>query len=109
MNLMYAYVDPSAMTLIVQLIVWGILLLCVYFIPAIVAKKKKHSNKTAILLLNIFLGWTLVGWVVSLVWAVKKPPVYQTINYNITNPANVTVETENLNGEQEKQDEKIGG
>ncbi|TQS71274.1 superinfection immunity protein [Ornithinibacillus gellani] len=24
------------------------------------------------LVLNLFLGWSLVGWVVSLVWAVKK-------------------------------------
>ena len=26
---------------------------------------------TAILLLNFFLGWTMIGWIVALVWAVK--------------------------------------
>lgn len=52
--------------------VWIILGLVVYFVPTMVAFKKKHLNKTAILLLNLFLGWTFVGWVVALVWSVKK-------------------------------------
>lgn len=44
----------------------------VYFIPTIVAERKKHSQITAIALLNIFLGWTFLGWVVALIWAVIK-------------------------------------
>lgn len=48
------------------LIVLGIL---IYFSPAILAYQKKKGNKQAILALNFFLGWTLVGWVVALVWA----------------------------------------
>lgn len=42
-------------------------LLAVYFIPTIVGWNKK--NRTSIMILNFFLGWTLVGWVVALVWA----------------------------------------
>lgn len=49
------------------------LVLLVYFIPAIVANKKNHDSYVGILLLNIFLGWSLIGWVVALVWAVTKP------------------------------------
>lgn len=41
-----------------------------YFIPAIVAWDKK--NRDSILVLNLFLGWTFVGWVIALVWACKK-------------------------------------
>jgi hypothetical protein len=26
----------------------------------------------SILLLNFFLGWTMIGWVVALVWSVKN-------------------------------------
>ena len=51
-----------------------------YFFPTIVAFVKKKANKSAILVLNIFLGWTLVGWVVALVWAVseeQRPVVLQ--------------------------------
>ena len=39
----------------------------VYFLPAIIAHNKK--NATAITVLNLFTGWTVVGWVVALVWA----------------------------------------
>ena len=43
-----------------------------YFIPAMVAYQKGRKNKQAILVLNIFLGWTLIGWVLALVWAVSE-------------------------------------
>lgn len=45
--------------------------LFIYFIPAFVAYMKHHANRTAILILNIFLGWTFFGWVISLIWAFK--------------------------------------
>jgi hypothetical protein len=40
-----------------------------YFIPAITANWRKHQNAGAISVLNLLLGWTLIGWVISLVWA----------------------------------------
>lgn len=43
-----------------------------YFLPSIVAGKKKHKNQTGIFVLNLFLGWTLIGWVGALVWAVTE-------------------------------------
>jgi hypothetical protein len=46
--------------------------IAVYLLPSVVAFKKKHINATAILVLNIFLGWTFIGWVGALVWAFKK-------------------------------------
>jgi hypothetical protein len=51
------------------------LLLCLalglffYFIPALVARDRKNPNTTGIFVLNLFLGWSLIGWVVALVWA----------------------------------------
>jgi hypothetical protein len=42
-----------------------------YFLPTILAFARNKRDTTAILLLNIFLGWTMIGWVVALVWAVK--------------------------------------
>lgn len=50
-----------------------------YFIPAIIGYKKKHS--TGILLLNLFLGWTFLGWIGSLVWAVSSPRHKTTWTY----------------------------
>jgi hypothetical protein len=43
-----------------------------YFIPLIIAIVRKKGNVVAIGALNLFLGWTLVGWVVSLVWSLSK-------------------------------------
>jgi flagellar basal body-associated protein FliL len=34
-----------------------------------VAFKRNHPNKLAILLLNIFLGLTLIGWVAAFIWS----------------------------------------
>ena len=48
--------------------------LAVYFLPAIIAWLRTHYNGGAILALNLLLGWTVVGWIVSLVWSFTNPP-----------------------------------
>jgi hypothetical protein len=40
-----------------------------YFLPLIIANARKNSNTTAITLLNLFLGWTVIGWIAALIWA----------------------------------------
>lgn len=45
-------------------------ILTTYFLPSLMGRKKRNAK--AIFALNLFLGWTLVGWVVSLVWALTK-------------------------------------
>jgi len=54
---------------------WGLMIILValfiYFLPSIIAGTS-HKNFSAIFLLNFLLGWTFLGWVVSIVWAVKK-------------------------------------
>jgi len=40
-----------------------------YFLPALVAWINRRKNAAAITLLNLFLGWTFVGWVLPLVLA----------------------------------------
>ncbi len=47
----------------------AVILLIVYFFPTLVAAIRRHNNTFAICILNLFLGWTFLGWVVSLVWA----------------------------------------
>jgi len=49
-----------------------LLLLVGYFLPFIIALIRKHIDSTAIFVLNLFLGWTFFGWVIALVWSVKK-------------------------------------
>lgn len=40
-----------------------------YFLPSIIAWQRKKANWRSIMVINIFLGWTLLGWVGALVWA----------------------------------------
>ena len=40
-----------------------------YFLPAAEAYKRRKRNRFPIFLLNLFFGWTLVGWVAALMWA----------------------------------------
>jgi membrane-bound acyltransferase YfiQ involved in biofilm formation len=44
----------------------------VYFAPAIIANAKGHRNFPAIAAVNVLLGWTFLGWVVALVWALTR-------------------------------------
>ena len=46
-----------------------------YFLPGLIAYFRSHDNTVAIMMLNLFLGWTLIGWVAALVWSLlaKKP------------------------------------
>jgi len=44
--------------------------LFLYFLPAFLARNK--PNFTSILILNILAGWTFVGWIIALVWALSS-------------------------------------
>jgi hypothetical protein len=44
-------------------------LILVYLAPAFIASARGHHQTMAIFVLNLFLGWTLLGWVGALVWA----------------------------------------
>lgn len=62
---------PTAMVLIVV----G---LALYFAPSAIASGRGHPNAAAIFALNLFLGWTLLGWVAALVWGLTAIPKEQT-------------------------------
>jgi hypothetical protein len=53
--------------------------LFVYLLPTYVAWAKTHANLAAIAMLNVLLGWTFIGWVVALVWAMSKPAVITVV------------------------------
>jgi ABC-type sugar transport system permease subunit len=42
-----------------------------YFLPFAIAFNRGRVNTGAIFALNLFLGWSLIGWVIALVWALK--------------------------------------
>lgn len=51
----------------------------IYFLPAVNAYSKKKRNAGAVLALNFFLGWTLIGWVIAFVWSATKDAEAQVV------------------------------
>lgn len=54
-----------------DLLAWFFLavLVALYFVPTICAMFRQHRNSTAIFVLNLLLGWVVVGWIIAMVWA----------------------------------------
>ena len=52
------------------LVVLFLVFVSIYFLPTIVASSNKKKNTGAIFILNLFLGWTFLGWIIALIWAV---------------------------------------
>lgn len=62
-----------------------IIALVIYFLPSIIGYN--HKNANSICLLNLFLGWTFIGWVVAIIWAVsndKKEPIIFNSNKSVS-------------------------
>ncbi|MGZ3318581.1 MAG: superinfection immunity protein [Isosphaeraceae bacterium] len=58
----------------------GLLMLVgLYFTPLIVALIRKVPNTGSVAVINVFLGWSIIGWVVSLAMASRSVPKPQQI------------------------------
>ena len=55
----------------------------IYFLPSIIALARGHLSTLAIFLLNLFLGWTLLGWLIALIWSCTG---FTAANYYRTDP-----------------------
>lgn len=50
----------------------GVFLLPLYFLPLILARNKRHF--VPIIIVNVLLGWTVLGWIGVLIWALVDEP-----------------------------------
>lgn len=60
-----------------EVLVMGLIFFAAYFVPTFVAAHRDHHQQTSIMLLNVLLGWTGIGWIAALIWsvsAVKRDP-----------------------------------
>ena len=57
---------PTTIIMWAGLVVIG---LCLYFLPTLVARSRQHRNVPPIFVLNLVFGWTLIGWVGCMAWA----------------------------------------
>jgi len=58
-------------------VVFLMLAAVLYFFPAIVARDK--HNASSVFVINLFFGWTLIGWVIALAMAVSDPPKQEVV------------------------------
>ena len=49
-----------------------VLLLCVYLAPWCVAEGRALPSRNWVLAANLLLGWTVVGWIATLAWALRS-------------------------------------
>jgi len=69
-------------------VIFGIIVLIgLYFLPTIVAVVRKVANQGSVAVINCFLGWTLVGWAVSLAMACRTSNL---VRESVSSPSEAT-------------------
>jgi hypothetical protein len=64
--------SDNAGTEIYHLII--IMMLFLYVLPTIIGAIRKVPNIVSVFVINFFLGWTFMGWVVALAMAARTAP-----------------------------------
>jgi hypothetical protein len=52
-----------------------LVVLVLYFLPSVVAVARKVTHQGSVVVINLFLGWTLIGWVIALAMACRTSRV----------------------------------
>jgi hypothetical protein len=48
---------------------FGLASLALYLLPTIIVLARRKKNVLGPILVNVLLGWTFIGWIVALIWA----------------------------------------
>jgi hypothetical protein len=59
--------------MLVQIIAAGFAL-ALYFLPAVLADRRKRHDALTLALFNACLGWTVLGWLLALYWSLQPNP-----------------------------------
>lgn len=51
-----------------------LLMLTLYFLPTIIAVCRHSYYMAAAIVVNLFLGWTLIGWLLALILSLQNKP-----------------------------------
>jgi Superinfection immunity protein len=49
-----------------------LVLMFLYLVPTFIAAARHRQNRIMIFNVNLLLGWTLIGWIVALVWSLSR-------------------------------------
>jgi Na+/H+-dicarboxylate symporter len=64
------------------------LTLVFYFIPSAIATLRDAQHSRMIFLINLVFGWTVLGWIAALIWAIVESPktaASKLVSSDITN------------------------
>lgn len=64
--------SKTAQSLGIMAIVFG---LALYMLPTVEAYSRKYENAQTVALVNVLLGWTILGWLVAYIWSFRNPPI----------------------------------
>ncbi|RYG96441.1 MAG: superinfection immunity protein [Alphaproteobacteria bacterium] len=79
-NIIVASLDERQIRGGILLAVVCAIALGLYLLPSIIAIFSAHPTAVGIIVLNVLLGWTVVGWVAAFVWScIKSKPPMQVI------------------------------
>jgi hypothetical protein len=64
------------------LAILAIVALAIYFLPTTIARKRGLATTGALFWVNLFFGWTLIGWLFCILWAATGATAAQDEFYN---------------------------
>ena len=56
-------------TSLIGLLVVAAFLFMLHFLPSLIAFARGHNSRVSILIVNLFLGWTGLIWILCLAWS----------------------------------------
>jgi hypothetical protein len=60
---------------LIRLLLLPVFAFAFYMLPTIIAIAREKQNVVAIGLVNFFLGWSIIAWIIALVWSLSADPV----------------------------------
>ncbi|UEN68837.1 immunity to superinfection [Shigella virus Moo19] len=60
-----------------------VIALTAYLLPTIIAFVRGHASKWGIFITNLLLGWSLIFWIVALIWSLSNKGQSQTTIVNV--------------------------
>ncbi|HEY0796931.1 MAG TPA: superinfection immunity protein [Acidisarcina sp.] len=60
-------------------------LIALYFLPAIIAHARHSTSALGITIVNLLFGWTGIGWIATLLWAMFSASWDWDLRYDHTN------------------------
>ena len=69
---MFHWIADSRSGFVALLIAACIVAMAIYVLPALLAWSMGSPQRVAITLVDLLLGWTILGWIAALIWAVMS-------------------------------------